>query len=90
MAALIPALIKLLISRRGGGGGGGGGSAQKTPYEYAQTAAGKAMTAQLGDLQREQSEAAGAVVKALGGASQASEERRAANQKRIIGRITGQ
>jgi hypothetical protein len=25
MAALIPALIKLLMSRRGGGGGGGGG-----------------------------------------------------------------
>ena len=30
MAALIPALIKFLMSRRGGGGGGGGGRAPKS------------------------------------------------------------
>lgn len=35
MAALIPALIKLLISsRRGGGGGGGGGAPKKTDRDY--------------------------------------------------------
>ena len=49
MAALIPALIKLLISR-GGRGGGGGGRPKTTPYQYAEKELLKKITQRMGGL----------------------------------------
>jgi hypothetical protein len=79
MAALIPALIKLLISRRGGGGGGGGGGrTQKTPWDYGNNAAAKEMTGLFGEFTDANNRTAESTVKALSSAAEASQKRTAA------------
>lgn len=74
MAALIPALIKLLISRRGGGGGGGGGRPKKTDWDYALDRIGKEITAGIGEFS-DVTDAGNDALKSLTGATNASAER---------------
>lgn len=85
MAALIPALIKLLISRRGrGGGGGGGGRPKKSQWEYGEDNAKKATTRE-GTEFAETDDATDTAVKSITTQTEASADRIRRLKERQVG-----